>query len=221
MHRPCCLRHDAVLHPYTHTLSLPHTRADTSHRSLRQYTCKNGEEAVQIENDSPYGNAAAVYTQSGASAEFYTPKFRAAMIGVNIGIPVPRCVSCACSHPLLVSLAHSHPHTQLCSEPFSFGGLYSTASKYGDYDITGAPLATTHTHIHPFGTPSLVPPRTLMPLRRRRRHGVLHPPPQDHHQVARAHGRRAGHCAVQVGGSAPAPLPSASKNGEGALGRGA
>ena len=39
-------------------------------------------------------------------------RFRAAMIGVNIGIPVPR-------------------------EPFSFGGLYGTQSKYGDMDITG------------------------------------------------------------------------------------
>jgi len=34
------------------------------------------------------------------------------MLGVNIGIPVPR-------------------------EPFSFGGLYGTRSKYGDMDITG------------------------------------------------------------------------------------
>jgi len=34
------------------------------------------------------------------------------MLGVNIGIPVPR-------------------------EPFSFGGLYGTKSKYGDSDITG------------------------------------------------------------------------------------
>jgi hypothetical protein len=34
------------------------------------------------------------------------------MLGVNIGIPVPR-------------------------EPFSFGGLYGTKSKYGDMDITG------------------------------------------------------------------------------------
>ncbi len=34
------------------------------------------------------------------------------MLGCNIGIPVPR-------------------------EPFSFGGLYGTRSKYGDMDITG------------------------------------------------------------------------------------
>ncbi len=34
------------------------------------------------------------------------------MLGVNIGIPVPR-------------------------EPFSFGGLYGTKSKYGNNDVTG------------------------------------------------------------------------------------
>ena len=34
------------------------------------------------------------------------------MIGVNIGIPVPR-------------------------EPFSFGGMYGTNSKFGDFDVTG------------------------------------------------------------------------------------
>jgi hypothetical protein len=39
-------------------------------------------------------------------------RVRASMLGVNIGIPVPR-------------------------EPFSFGGLYGTRSKYGDMDITG------------------------------------------------------------------------------------
>jgi malonate-semialdehyde dehydrogenase (acetylating)/methylmalonate-semialdehyde dehydrogenase len=70
------------------------------------------EEAIQIENANPYGNAAGVYTTSGAAAEMLSNKFRAAMIGINIGIPVPR-------------------------EPFSFGGLYGTMSKYGDGDITG------------------------------------------------------------------------------------
>jgi len=70
------------------------------------------EEALRIENENPHGNAAGVYTQSGAAAEFFSSKFRAGMIGVNIGIPVPR-------------------------EPFSFGGLYGTLSKFGDTDITG------------------------------------------------------------------------------------
>lgn len=74
--------------------------------------CKTWEEALAIENANPHGNAAGVYTQSGASADFFASRFRAAMIGINIGIPVPR-------------------------EPFSFGGLYGTLSKFGDHDITG------------------------------------------------------------------------------------
>jgi len=70
------------------------------------------EEAIEIENANPYGNAACIYTEKGAHAEWFIKRFRAAMLGVNIGIPVPR-------------------------EPFSFGGLYGTKSKYGDCDITG------------------------------------------------------------------------------------
>ena len=70
------------------------------------------EEALSIENGNPYGNAACIYTERGASAEYFTKRFRAGMLGVNIGIPVPR-------------------------EPFSFGGLYGTLSKFGDFDVTG------------------------------------------------------------------------------------
>jgi len=73
---------------------------------------KTFQEAIDIENANPYGNAACVYTERGANAEWFIKRFRAAMLGVNIGIPVPR-------------------------EPFSFGGLYGTKSKYGDFDITG------------------------------------------------------------------------------------
>jgi len=73
---------------------------------------KDNEEALAIENANPHGNAAGVYTQSGGAAEWFSTRFRASMIGVNIGIPVPR-------------------------EPFSFGGLYGTLSKFGDGDITG------------------------------------------------------------------------------------
>merc|ERR1712000_245112 len=70
------------------------------------------DEAIAIENGNPYGNAACIYTERGAVAEWFTARFRAAMLGVNIGIPVPR-------------------------EPFSFGGLYGTLSKFGASDITG------------------------------------------------------------------------------------
>jgi malonate-semialdehyde dehydrogenase (acetylating)/methylmalonate-semialdehyde dehydrogenase len=70
------------------------------------------DEALAIENGSPYGNAACIYTSCGAHAEYFTKRFRAGMLGVNVGVPVPR-------------------------EPFSFGGMYGTLSKYGDMDITG------------------------------------------------------------------------------------
>jgi malonate-semialdehyde dehydrogenase (acetylating)/methylmalonate-semialdehyde dehydrogenase len=71
---------------------------------------KNVEEAVHIENSSPYGNAASVFTQSGGMARYVIEHASAGMIGVNIGVPVPR-------------------------EPFSFGGWND--SKFGACDITG------------------------------------------------------------------------------------
>jgi malonate-semialdehyde dehydrogenase (acetylating) / methylmalonate-semialdehyde dehydrogenase len=74
------------------------------------YQVSSKEEAIEIENANEYGNAAAVYTSSGGTADWFTSRFSAGMLGVNIGVPVPR-------------------------EPFSFGGI--NASKFGDFDITG------------------------------------------------------------------------------------
>lgn len=68
------------------------------------------DEALAIENANPYGNAAAVFTQSGSLARYVMDHASAGMIGVNIGVPVPR-------------------------EPFSFGGW--NESKFGACDITG------------------------------------------------------------------------------------
>jgi malonate-semialdehyde dehydrogenase (acetylating)/methylmalonate-semialdehyde dehydrogenase len=79
---------------------------------LSVFVTTSWEEAIAIENANPFGNAASVYTTNGGNADWFTSQFRASMLGVNIGIPVPR-------------------------EPFSFGGLYGTHSKYGDMDITG------------------------------------------------------------------------------------
>mmetsp|Transcript_1498 Transcript_1498/g.1627 ORF Transcript_1498/g.1627 Transcript_1498/m.1627 type:complete len:522 (-) Transcript_1498:184-1749(-) len=79
---------------------------------LSIFRVANWAEAIQIENKNPFGNAACIYTSNGGHADWFTRRFRAAMLGVNVGIPVPR-------------------------EPFSFGGLYGTRSKYGDMDITG------------------------------------------------------------------------------------
>lgn len=68
------------------------------------------EEALRIENSSDYGNAASVFTQSGGVARQVMERASAGMIGVNVGVPVPR-------------------------EPFSFGGW--NESKFGVCDITG------------------------------------------------------------------------------------
>ena len=68
------------------------------------------EDAMRIENDNQYGNAAAVFTTSGDVAKTISETASAGMIGINIGVPVPR-------------------------EPYSFGGW--NESKYGHGDITG------------------------------------------------------------------------------------
>ncbi len=71
---------------------------------------KTVDEALAIENNNPYGNAASVFTQNGGMARYIIDKASAGMIGVNVGVPVPR-------------------------EPFSFGGW--NESKFGVGDITG------------------------------------------------------------------------------------
>ena len=68
------------------------------------------DHAVELENGSEFGNAAAVYTRSGALARNIVQRVSAGMIGVNIGVPVPL-------------------------EPFGFGGW--NESKFGVGDITG------------------------------------------------------------------------------------
>jgi malonate-semialdehyde dehydrogenase (acetylating)/methylmalonate-semialdehyde dehydrogenase len=66
--------------------------------------------ALEIERASGYGNATSVFTQSGAVARVVSDEAESGMIGVNIGVPVPR-------------------------EPFSFGG--TKGSRFGHGDITG------------------------------------------------------------------------------------
>jgi len=71
---------------------------------------KTLDEALHIENANPYGNAAAIFTTNGHTARYAAERFQAGMVGINIGVPVPR-------------------------EPFGFGGW--NASKFGHGDITG------------------------------------------------------------------------------------
>jgi malonate-semialdehyde dehydrogenase (acetylating)/methylmalonate-semialdehyde dehydrogenase len=72
--------------------------------------CKDISHAMKIEAASEYGNACSVFTSNGAMAERVAREATAGMVGVNVGVPVPR-------------------------EPFSFGGI--NASKFGHGDITG------------------------------------------------------------------------------------
>ncbi|MEM9864168.1 MAG: CoA-acylating methylmalonate-semialdehyde dehydrogenase [Myxococcota bacterium] len=68
------------------------------------------EEAMALGDANVYGNATSVFTTRGAVARFVAARAQAGMIGVNVGVPVPR-------------------------EPFSFGG--TKASRFGMGDITG------------------------------------------------------------------------------------
>ena len=77
------------------------------------------EEAIAYQNCSPYGNGASIFTDTGLYAQKAVLGLSSGMLGVNIGVPVPR-------------------------DPFSFGGL--KGSKFGYGDITGygsLPFLTT------------------------------------------------------------------------------
>jgi malonate-semialdehyde dehydrogenase (acetylating)/methylmalonate-semialdehyde dehydrogenase len=47
------------------------------------------DEALAIGRNSPYGNGASIFTQSGYAAREFKHKFNAGMIGINIGVPAP------------------------------------------------------------------------------------------------------------------------------------
>ena len=68
------------------------------------------DRALEIEAASPFGNAAAVSTERGSSARLVAERATAGMIGINVGVPVPR-------------------------EPFGFGGWGD--SSFGVGNITG------------------------------------------------------------------------------------
>ena len=90
--------------------SMECSRAELFGPVLSIMRVKNLEEAMALERASAYGNACVVFTSSGAVARYVAENATAGMIGVNIGVPVPR-------------------------EPFSFGG--TKESKFGVGDITG------------------------------------------------------------------------------------
>lgn len=71
---------------------------------------KTLDEAINLQHKSLYANGAAIFTTSGVVARTCADRLEAGMVGINVGVPVPR-------------------------EPFSFGGFNS--SKFGHGDITG------------------------------------------------------------------------------------
>ena len=71
---------------------------------------KTLDEALALERQNKYGNATSLFTTRGATARYVAERSTSGMIGVNIGVPVPR-------------------------EPFSFGG--TKESRFGHGDMTG------------------------------------------------------------------------------------
>ncbi len=83
--------------------------------TLTVIRCETLDDALEIENANPHGNAAAIYTTDGGTAQYFADRASAGMVGVNIGVPVPR-------------------------EPFAFGGW--NESGFGGGDITGDSAVT-------------------------------------------------------------------------------
>ena len=80
--------------------------------------CDTLNEACNIEKASPYGNASSIFTQSTQAVDYFQNNTSSAMLGVNVGVPVPR-------------------------EPFSFGGM--GYSRFGSGDITGPDAISMYT----------------------------------------------------------------------------
>lgn len=92
------------------TPDMPAAREEIFGPVLSIVRVDNLDQAIELENANPYGNASAVYTTSGDVARRVMNEVDAGMCGVNIGVPVPR-------------------------EPFGFGGWND--SKFGHGNITG------------------------------------------------------------------------------------
>lgn len=89
---------------------LPAAREEIFGPVLSIVRVANLEQAIELENSNPYGNASSVYTTSGDIARRVMQSVEAGMCGVNVGVPVPR-------------------------EPFGFGGWND--SLFGHGNLTG------------------------------------------------------------------------------------
>ncbi len=85
-------------------------RPSSSARCSRSSASTTSTRRSRSSAPTPYGNATSVFTSSGAVARYVAERAASGMIGVNVGVPVPR-------------------------DPFSFGGTKD--SRFGHGDITG------------------------------------------------------------------------------------
>ena len=97
---------------------------------------KTLDEALALERQNRYGNATSLFTTRGATARYVAERSTSGMIGVNIGVPVPR-------------------------EPFSFGG--TKESRFGHGDMTGRGGADFWTYLKKVTTKwAMAPDQTWM-----------------------------------------------------------
>ena len=47
------------------------------------------DDAIQLINDNPYGNGAAIFTRSGSTASKFQKDINVGQLGINVPIPVP------------------------------------------------------------------------------------------------------------------------------------
>ena len=92
------------------TLDIPAAREEIFGPVLSIVHTATLDEALAVQNQSRYGNGASIFTSNGGVARYAVERLQAGMIGVNVGVPVPR-------------------------EPFAFGGWKD--SMFGHGDITG------------------------------------------------------------------------------------
>jgi malonate-semialdehyde dehydrogenase (acetylating)/methylmalonate-semialdehyde dehydrogenase len=50
---------------------------------------KTLEDAIELVNQSPFGNASSIFTSSGKSARDYSSRVEAGMVGINVGVAAP------------------------------------------------------------------------------------------------------------------------------------
>jgi malonate-semialdehyde dehydrogenase (acetylating)/methylmalonate-semialdehyde dehydrogenase len=50
---------------------------------------KTLDDAIELVNRSPFGNATAIFTQNGRSAREYSSRCEVGMVGVNVGVAAP------------------------------------------------------------------------------------------------------------------------------------